>query len=79
MGYLSYHDWAYYCIGTLLPRSEERRVVVYLGVMVLQTPNIVSFRHLPMQTDNVGNLIDSIAATSVMDQDGILRPTEKER
>ena len=44
----------------------------------IQTPKLVSFRHTPMQTDNVGNLIDSIAATSVMDQDGIRRPTERD-
>ena len=29
-----------------------------------------------MQTDNVGNPIDSIAATRVMDQDGIWIPTD---
>ena len=31
-----------------------------------------------MQTDNVGNPIYSIAATRVMDQDGIRRPTERD-
>ena len=46
-----------------------------LGV---HTPKLVSFRHPPMQTDNVGNLIDSIAATIVMDQDRIWRPTDRD-
>ena len=31
-----------------------------------------------MQTYNVGNPIDSIAATIVMDQDGIWRPTDRD-
>ena len=41
-----------------------------LGV---QTPKLVSFKHLPMQTDNVGNPIGSITATKLMYQDGIRR------
>ena len=31
-----------------------------------------------MQTDNVDNPIDSIAATRLMDQDGVRRPTERD-
>ena len=45
-----------------------------LGV---QTPKLVSFRHPPMQTDNVNDPIDSIAATRVMDQYRIRRPTDR--
>ena len=45
-----------------------------LGV---QTSKLVSFRQPPMQTENVGNPINSIAATRVMDQDGIRRPAER--
>ena len=46
--------------------------------VLVQTPKLVCFRHPPMQTDNVGNLIDSIATTRVMDQDGIRRPTYRD-
>ena len=46
--------------------------------VLTQTPKFLSFRHLPMQTDNVGNPIDSIAATRVMDQDGILRRADRD-
>ena len=46
-----------------------------LGV---QTPELVSFRHLPMQTDNVGHRRDGSVANRVMDQDGILRPTYRD-
>ena len=46
-----------------------------LGV---QTQKLVSFRHPPMQTDNVGNLIDFIAATRVMDQYWIRRPMDRD-
>ena len=31
-----------------------------------------------MQKENVGNLINSIAATRVMDQDGICRTTDRD-
>ena len=44
----------------------------------VQTPKLVCFRHLLMQTDYVGNPIDSIAATRVMDQDGIRRPANRD-
>ena len=46
--------------------------------VLIQTPKIVSFRHPPMHTDNVGNLINSIAATRLMDQDGIQKPTDRD-
>ena len=52
--------------------SERMNLANSLGV---QTPKLVSFSNPPMQTYNVGNPIDSIAATRVMDQDRILRPT----
>ena len=45
--------------------------------VLIQTQKLVSFRHPPMQTDNVGNPIDYIAATRVMDQDGIRRPADR--
>ena len=55
--------------------SEQMNLANSLGV---QTPKLISFRHLPMQTDNVGNLINSIAATRVMGQDGVWRPTDRD-
>ena len=52
--------------------SERMNLVKSLGV---QTPKLVSFRHLPMQTDNVGHRSDGSVATRVADQDGIWRPS----
>ena len=46
-----------------------------LGV---HTPKLVSFRHPPMQTDNVGHRSDGSVATRVVDQDGIWRPTDRD-
>ena len=46
--------------------------------LLVQTPKFVSFKHLPMLTDYAGNPIDSIAATRVIDQDGIRRPTDRD-
>ena len=49
-----------------------------MNSVFVQTPKLVSFKHPPMQTDNVGNPINSIAATRVMDQDMIWRPTDRD-
>ena len=46
-----------------------------LGV---HTPELVSFRHSPMQTDNVGHRSDGSVATRVVDQEGIWRPTDRD-
>ena len=46
-----------------------------LGV---QTPKFVTFRHLPMQTDNVGHWSNRSVATRVVDQDRIWRPTDRD-
>ena len=55
----------------------SKRINLVNSVLV-QTPKLVSFKHPPMQTDNVGNPINSIAATRVMDQDMIWRPTDRD-
>ena len=46
--------------------------------VLVQTPTFVSFGHPSIQTDNVGHLIDSIAATRILYQKGIWRPTERD-
>ena len=46
--------------------------------LLVQTPNLVSFRHPLMQTDNIGHPINSIAANIVMEQDGIWRTTDRD-
>ena len=46
-----------------------------LGV---QTPKLVSFRHPPMQKDNVGHRSDGSVATRVVDQYRIWRPTDRD-
>ena len=46
-----------------------------LGV---QNPNIVSFRHPPTQTNNVGHRSDGSVATRVVYQDAIWRPTDRD-
>ena len=46
--------------------------------LLVHTSKLVSFGHPSTQTDNVGHLIYSIAATIVMDQDGIWRTTDRD-
>ena len=45
-----------------------------LGV---HNPNLVYFRHPPMQTYNVGHWSDGRVANRVVDQDRIWRPTDR--
>ena len=54
---------------------EQMNLANSLGV---QTPKLVSFRHLAMQTDNVGHQSDGRVATRVVEQDRIWRPTERD-
>ena len=48
------------------------------NLLGVQTPKLVSFRHLSMQTNNVGHRINGSVATRVVGQDGIRRPTDKD-
>ena len=46
--------------------------------LLVQTPMLVFLGHPSMQIDNVGHPINSIAATTLVDHDGIWRPTDKD-
>ena len=41
----------------------------------IESPKLVHFVHPPMETDNVGNLLDGIVATIIENSDGIWRST----
>ena len=62
----------------IVEESNSRERMNLANSLGVQTPKLVSFRQPPMQTDNVGNPINSIAATRVMDQNGIRRPTDRD-
>ena len=55
--------------------NERMNLANSLGI---ETPKLVSFGHPPMQTDNVGHLIDGIVTTRVVNQNRIWRPTERD-
>ena len=44
----------------------------------IETPNLVSFGHPPMETDNVGHQIDGIVASRIEDPNRIWRSTERD-
>ena len=46
--------------------------------LLVHTPKLVHFGHPPMDTDNVGHQSNGSVATRVVDQDGILRPTDRD-
>ena len=59
-------------MGSGSPRSatlKRRRL------MAVQTPDLVSFRHPTIQTDNVGDWISSGAVKRIANKDGIWEPT----
>ena len=45
---------------------------------IIEPPKLVSFGHLPMETDNVGNRINGIVATRIEKPDRIWRCTARE-
>ena len=55
--------------------SERMNLANSLG---FQTSKLLSFRHPPMQTDNVGHQSDGSISTRVVDQDGIWRPKDRD-
>ena len=54
--------------------SEQMNLANSLGV---QTPKLLSFRHPPMQTDNVVHRVDGSIATRIVDQERIWGPTDR--
>ena len=46
--------------------------------LLVQTPNLVSFGHPPMETKNVGHRSNRSVATRVVDQNRICRPTYRD-
>ena len=52
--------------------SERMNLAKSLSV---QTPELVFLRHTPIQTDNVGEQGSDGAATRIVNQDGVWRPT----
>ena len=43
----------------------------------IETPKLVSFGHLPMETENVGHRINGMVATRIEDPNRIWRPTDR--
>ena len=46
--------------------------------LLVETPKLVSFGHLPMKSDNVGHQSDGSVATRVVDQNMIWRPRDRD-
>ena len=44
----------------------------------IETPKLISFGHLPMETDNLGHRIDGIVATRIEHLDMIWRPIDRD-
>ena len=44
----------------------------------IETPKLVHFGHPPIETENVGNLLDGIVATRIENSDRIWRRTDRD-
>ena len=45
---------------------------------IIEPPKLVHFGHPPMETDNVGNLLDGIVSTRIENSDRIWRRTDRD-
>ena len=55
--------------------SEWMDLVNSMGI---ESPKLVHFRHPPIETKNVGNLLDGIVATRIENSNGIWRRTDRD-
>ena len=55
--------------------SERMNITNSLGI---ESPKIVHFGHPPIETNNVGNLLDGIVATRIENSDRIWRRTDRD-
>ena len=61
----------------IVEESNSSKWMNLANSLGVHTPKIVSFRHLPMHTDNVGHQRNGSVATRVVHQDRICRPTDR--
>ena len=62
----------------IVEESNSRERMNLANTLGVHTPNLVSFRHPSMQTDNVGHRSNGSVSTRVVDQDRIWRPKDRD-
>ena len=62
----------------IIKESNSSERMNLANSLSIETPNLVSFGHPPMQTDNVGHPIDGIVANKVVDQNRICSSTYRD-
>ena len=62
----------------IIKESNSSKQMNLANSLSIETPNIVSFRNLPMETDNVGHRIDGIVATRIEEPNRIWRSTDRD-
>ena len=65
----------FFKISEKLNSSERMNLA---NSLIIDTPKLVHFGHPPIETDNVGNLLDGIVATRIKNSDGIWRRTDRD-
>ena len=62
----------------IIEESNSSKRMNLANSLSIETPKLVSFRHPPMETDNVGHRIDGIVATKIEHSDRIWRSTDRD-
>ena len=52
--------------------------MILANCLSIESPQLVNFRHPPIEKNNVGNLLDGIVATRIENSNGIWRRTDKD-
>ena len=62
----------------IVKESNSNKRMNLANSLSIETPKLVHFGHPSIETDNVGNLLDSIVATRIEDSNGIWRRTDRD-
>ena len=62
----------------IVEESNLRKQINLANSLSIETPKLIHLGHPPIETDNVGNLLDGIVATRIENSDGIWRRTARD-
>ena len=65
-------------ISKIVKESNSSERMNLANSLIIETPKLVHFGHPPIETDNVGNLLDVIVSTRIENSDRIWRRTNRD-
>ena len=64
-------------LSKIVEESNSRERIKLANSAIIEPPKLGSFRHTPMETDNVGSRLDGIVTTRIENSYGIWRRTAR--